>query len=129
MQNGLGWIAEHRDQQRQRRQRFFAAREQQDILQALARRLRDDVDARLAGAVRLAKPHLAGAAAEERLEGHGEMRVDEVERFLEFLPRDLIELGDGELRVLDRLHQIVALAPQEILALLALLDIPRAPSC
>ena len=49
------------------------------------------------------------------------MRVDEVEGFLEFLARHLVEFGDGELRVLDRLHQVVALAAQEAFALLAFL--------
>ena len=59
------------------------------------------------------KPHLARAAAEERLERDGEMRVDDREGLLEFLPRNLIEFGDRLLRVADRLHQVVALAPQE----------------
>ena len=68
-------VAEHRDQQRERRQRLFAAGEQQNILQALAGRLRHDIDARIAGAVRLAEAHFAVAAAEERLEGDREMAL------------------------------------------------------
>ena len=50
------------------------------------------------------------------------MRVDEVEGFFEFLPRNLIEFVDRELRVFDGLDQVVALAPQEFFALLAFLE-------
>ncbi len=41
-------ITKYCDQQRERRERFFAPGEQQDILQALARRLGDDVDSHFA---------------------------------------------------------------------------------
>ena len=41
---------------------------------------------------------------------------------LEFLPRHLIEFVDGQLRVLDRLHQVVAFPPQKLLALFAFLE-------
>ena len=50
------------------------------------------------------------------------MRVDELEGLLEFVARDFVELVDRELRVLDGLHEVVALAPQEVLALLAFLE-------
>ena len=50
------------------------------------------------------------------------MRVDEVERFLEFLFGDGIELVDGELRILDGSDQVVAFAAQERVALLAFLE-------
>ncbi len=50
------------------------------------------------------------------------MRIDEVEGLLKFLSRDLLELLNGELRVLNRLHEVVALATQKFLALLAFLE-------
>ena len=114
-------IAEDGDEQRQRSERFFAAGKQQNVLQALAGRLRDDVDAAIAGAIGLAQAHLAVTAAEERLKGDGELRVDESEGVLELLARDFVELVNGELRVLDGLHEVVAFAAQETFALLAFL--------
>ena len=54
--------------------------------------------------------------------GDGEVGVDEVERFLEFLFGDGVELVDGELRVLDGSDQVVAFAAQESVALLAFLE-------
>ena len=115
-------IFEDGDQQRERGERFFPAREQQNVLQTLARRLRDDVNARFAGAVGFAQAHFAMAAAEERDKGDGEVGVDEVERFLEFLLGDGVELVDGELRVLDGGDQVVAFAAQESVALLTFLE-------
>ena len=122
MQNGLGAIAEDGDEQRERGERFFAAGEKQNILQALARRLRDDVNAAVARAIGLAEAHLAVAAAEKRLERDGELRVDEGEGVLEFLARDFVEFVNGELRILDGLHEIVALAAHKTFALLAFLE-------
>src|SRR6185437_12571869 len=113
--------AEDGDEQGKRRERLFAAGEKQNVLQALAGGLRDDVNARFAGAIRFAESHFAVAAAEERVESDGELLVDESEGFLELQARHLIELGDRELGILDGLHQIVALAAQEFLALLAFL--------
>ena len=105
---------------RQRGERLFAAGEQQYVLQALSGRLRHDVDAGLARSVRFGQAHLAGAAAEERLEGGGEMGVDHGEGLFEFLARDLVELGDGLLGIGDGLQQVLALAAQEFESLLAL---------
>ena len=47
--------------------------------------------------------------------------VDCREGIFEFLPRDLIEFGDGLLRILDGFDEIVALAAQERVALLTFL--------
>ncbi len=74
----------------------------------------------VAGAVRLGQAHLARASAEERLEGRGEVRVDDGKGLFEFLPRDLVEFGDGLLGIGDGLQQVLALAPQEAEALFAL---------
>ena len=67
--------------------------------------------------------HFRGAAAKDRVERFGEVVVDGVERLLEFFARDQVELGDGLLRVGDRLQQVVALARQEREALLALVEL------
>ena len=117
-----GRVAEDGDKQRERGESLFAAGEKQNVLQALARRLRDDVDAGIAGAIGLAEAHLPVAAAEEGLERDGELRVDEGERVFKFCARDFVELVNSELRVLDGLHEVVALAPQEVFALLAFLE-------
>ena len=50
---GRGTIMKYSEDQRQSGHRLFAAREQQNVLQALARRLRDDVDARFQFVVRV----------------------------------------------------------------------------
>ena len=81
-------VAEDGDQQRQRRHGFFAAGEQQHVLQALARRRRHDVDAGVAGAVRLGQAHFRRAAAEDRVERFGEIVVDGVEGLFEFFLGD-----------------------------------------
>ncbi len=112
---------EHSDQERECRHGLFAAREQHDILQALARRLRDDVDAAIAGTIRLGETHFAAAAAEESTESLAKIAVDDGESLFEFLPRDRIELGDGLLRVLNGLDEVVALAREECVALIAVL--------
>ena len=46
-QNGLGWYLKMREHQRDRGERLLAARQQLHALQALAGRLRDDLDAAL----------------------------------------------------------------------------------
>ena len=58
------FISEYRQHQSDRRHRLFSAREQQDILQTLARRLRDDLDAGLENVVILKQRHLPLTAAE-----------------------------------------------------------------
>ena len=54
---GRGLELEDADQQRERGERLFAAREQKDVLQLLARRRGDDVDAALGGVLRVGEPH------------------------------------------------------------------------
>ena len=106
---------EDSDQKGQRCERFFSAGKQQDVLQALAGRLRSDIDASFAGTVRFGQPHLARAAAKERLEGDGKMRVDEVEGLFKFLARDLVEFVDGLVAYQSMdCSQILAFASQEV---------------
>ena len=67
-QNGLGLYLKMREHQRDGGQRLLAAREQLDALQALARRLRDDLDAALERVVLVEQREAGAAAAEERAE-------------------------------------------------------------
>ena len=80
-----GLIFENGDEQSERGKSLFASAEQLDILQTLARRLRGNVNARVAGAVYFRQAHFAGAAAEERAEGFRKIRVDCGEGLLESL--------------------------------------------
>ena len=80
-----GLVLEDRHQQRHRGQRLLAAREQQHVLQLLARRRRNDIDAGLGQVLLIGQAHLAGAAAEQRLEHLAEVGVDGLERLGELL--------------------------------------------
>src|SRR5690242_15795921 len=113
-------VAEYGNQQGQRCESLFATGKQQNILQALPRRLRSDVDSRFAGTVGLGETHLSGAAPEEGLEGIREMCVDDGKCFFKFLAGYLVQFANGLLRIGDGLQQIGALALEEGEALLAL---------
>ena len=114
-------VAEDRHQQRHRRQRLLSAREQQHVLQPLARRRADNIDPAIGHILLVRQPHLTRAAAKQRLEAHPEVRVDRFERLLELLPRDQIDLLNRPLRIPDRIDQVLPLRAQEVVALLRLL--------
>ena len=75
-QNGLGLYLKMREHQRDRRQRLLAARQQLHALQALAGRLRDDLDAALERIVLVEQRQAGAAAAEQRAERLLEVAVD-----------------------------------------------------
>ena len=126
---GRGLELEDSDQQRQRGESLFSAGEQQDVLQLLARRRGDDVDAALVGVLRVGELHEGLAAAEELGEGDGEVFVDDLEGLVELQAGDVVDLLDGGLRVLDGVEQVLALGFEEAVALVRSRCIPRAPSC
>src|ERR1019366_8557390 len=77
-------------QQRQRRQRLLAAREQQDVLQLLARRRSHNIDAGLDRVLLVGQPHEGLAAAEQLGEGGAEVLIDYLERLVELHPRNVV---------------------------------------
>ena len=118
---GAGLELEDAHQQGQRGQRLFAAREQQHILQLLARRRGDDLQAALGLVLHVGEAQEGLPALEEPREDCGEVLVDAGEGLVEFGARDQIDLLDGLLRVFDRLHQVGALRLKEAVALGGLL--------
>ena len=85
--------------QRERGHCLFAAGEQQNILEALARRLRHQVDARFQFVVGFDQAHLAAAAAEQFLEQLAEVLIDFLERVAEALARAALNLTQTPLRL------------------------------
>src|SRR5215468_8201722 len=71
-----GLILEDANQKRQRGQRLLAAGEQEYILQFLAGRRCDDVDAALRGVLNIGQPHESLPATEELTEGDLKILVD-----------------------------------------------------
>ena len=67
--------------------------------------------------------HLAGAAAEQRLERLAEIRVDGLERLGEFLARHQVDLLNRLLGVADGIDQVLPLRAQEVVALLRFLEL------
>src|SRR5205085_4982140 len=89
-------------------------------LQALARRLRDDLDPALERIVLVEQREAGAAAAEQRAERLLEVGVDRRERLAEALARRLVDAPDRFARLRDRLDQILALRRQEAVARLEL---------
>ena len=112
-QKGAGWILEDADQQRERGEGLLSAREQEDVLQLLARRRGDEVDAGLVAVLGVGELHVGLAAAEELGEGDGEVLVDDLEGLVELGVRDVVDLLDGGLCVFDGVEQVLALAFHE----------------
>ena len=111
-----GLELEDADQQRERGQRLFSAREQQDVLQLLARRRSDDVDAALVRILRVGELHEGLAAAKELREGHREVLVDDLEGLIELHARDVVDLLDRSLGILDRIKEVLALGFEKAVA-------------
>ncbi len=110
---GRGLELEDADQQRERGEGLLSAREQEDVLQLLARGRGDEVDAGLVAVLGVGELHVGLAAAEELGEGDGEVLVDDLEGLVELGVGDVVDLLDGGLGVLDGVEQVLALALQE----------------
>ena len=108
-----GLVLEEREHQRDRGQRLLAAGEQLDALQALARRLRDDLDAALDRVVLVEQGQPGASAAEERAEDLLEVTVDGGERLGEPLPGRFVDALDGLGGLGNRVDQVLALRRQE----------------
>src|SRR5207245_6768092 len=110
---GARLVLEQSEHQRNGGERLLAAGEQLDALQALARGLRDDLDAALerVGLVEQGQP--GAAAAEECAEGLLEVAIDRRKRVGEAPARRLVDAPDGFGRQRDRIDQVLALCRQE----------------
>src|SRR5262245_7356047 len=116
-------VLEHAEHQGDGGQRLLAAGEELHALQALAGRLRDDLDAALERIVFVEQREAGAAAAEERAERLLEVAVDGGERLAEPLLRRLVDALDrfGGLR--DRLDEIFPLRGEEHVAALELVEL------
>ena len=88
----------------------------------LARRRCDDVDAAEVRAlaidgVDLGQTHEGLAAAKELGEGSGEVFIDDFVGLVELDARDVVDLLDGCLGILDRVKEVFALCLEEGMAL------------
>ena len=114
---------EDREHQGHGGQRLLASRQKLNALQALAGRLGDDVDAALQQIGLVEQDEPRPAAAEQGGEGLLKMGVDGVERLAEPLARRPVDPGDGVDGGVDRLHQILPLRGQEVVALVEVVEL------
>src|SRR5215813_9910232 len=112
-----GLILENAYQQGQRGQRLFSAGEQQNVLQFLARGRSYHVNSAFRRVQFVGQAHKGLATAEQLAERELEILVDLLKRFLELLPRELVNLLDGGFGVRDRLQKVLALGLQEFVPL------------
>lgn len=99
--------------------------EQLQVLQLLARRLGEDVDARIEDPLGIGQRQIGAAAAEQLGEDDDKMPADLLERLPEALRHLVLHLADDLVQRRLGLHQILALAVEELEALahpLILLD-------
>src|ERR1044072_7718007 len=82
--------AEH---ERERRHRLLTTRQQQHVLQTLARRLGHHVDARLEHVVSIDETHLAASAAKQLQEQRAEVLVNLLESMAEAFARAAFDLS------------------------------------
>src|SRR5437879_1523577 len=108
---------EDREQERHGDQRALTGREQVDPLRALAARCRVDLDLALERLVLVREPHVAFAAAEQRLEHRAEVLPHLTERVEEHRLRGLVDLARGLLEGLARRYEVIPLRHQELEAL------------
>src|SRR5262249_35683425 len=104
------------EEQRQAGESALAAREQRDGLEALAARLRHELDPgveRVAARLGLDQPQLGTASLEEPLEESAEVTVDLFERLDEAVLRRARHAAQRLVQVLDRRREIVVLSAQE----------------
>src|SRR5262245_40472666 len=116
-------VLEHAEHQRDGGERLLAAREELHALQALAGRLRDDLDAALERIALVEQREAGAAAAEQRAEHLLEVLVDGGERLAEALAGRLVDALDRFARLRDRLDEILALRRQERVARLELVEL------
>ena len=120
-EEGDGAVEEDREDERDRRQGFFAAGEERDALRPFPRDPDVDVHARLEEVILVGQAELSPAAGEEAGEDLLEALVDPREGLGEPLPGDGVDPGD---RLLERLQggvQVGDLAGKELVAGLELL--------
>src|SRR5262249_52335207 len=118
------WLeAEHAEHQGNRRQRLLATRQELHALQALSRRLGDDLDAALERIVLVEQREPGASTAEQRAERLLEVPVDGGERLAETLAGGLVDPLDrlGGLR--DRFDQVLPLSGQESMTRLELVEL------
>ena len=96
---------EQREDQRDRGERLFAAREQGQRLQALAGGLGKDLKARFQWIVAVDQREVRRAAFEQLGEQPLEVRVDRFERGAQPLPPFAVEVADRAAQAADRLGQ------------------------
>ena len=121
-QNGLG-VLEQAEHQRDGGQRLLAAREQLDALQALARRLGNDLDAALERIGFVEQRQAGASAAEQRAEGRLEVPVDGGKGLGKALPRRLVDALDRFAGLRDRIDEVLALRGQERMARFELVEL------
>ena len=124
-----GLVLEDADQQRQRSEGLFAAGEQQHVLQLLARRRGNDVDAALrefSSSVRRMKAWPPSKSVVKVTEKFSLMRAKASSNFVREIGVDLL---DGGLRVLDGVEQVLALRLKEARDAPPSRCTPRGPSC
>ncbi len=114
---GRGLELEDSDEQREGGEGLFSAGEQEDVLELLARRRGDDLDAGLVGVFGVGEAHEGLAAAEEFGEGDGEVLVDDLVGLVELDAGDVVDLLDGGLGVFDGVEEVLALSFEEGVAL------------
>src|SRR6185369_4701354 len=102
--------AEH---ERQRRHRLLSTRQQQHVLQTLARRLSHHVNARLEHVVSVDQTHLTTPATKQLQEQRAEVLVDLLERMTETLARATLDLSQRFFRRRDSLDDVLALNSKE----------------
>ena len=113
---GRGARAEDGEEQRDHGHGLLAAGEQRDVARFLARRARDDLDARFQDVFAFLQQQVGLAAAEELAEGFVEVRLDGFESLLEQAAAvpvdardDVLEAGARRVQVLElRLEEGVA---------------------
>src|SRR5438876_8780315 len=112
-----GFRQEDREQERHGDERALARREQVNPLGALAARSGVDLDLALEGLVLVREPHVALAAAEQRLEHGAKVLAHLAERLEEHGLRRPVDLARRLLQRLAGGHEVVPLGHQELEAL------------
>src|SRR5712691_4347076 len=91
------------------RHRLFTTREQENVLQSLARRLSDDINTRLENVVRLDQTHLATTASKHLLEEFSEILIYLLEGVPKSLARPPLDLSERLFCRRDAFQDILAL--------------------
>ena len=97
---------EQRKDQRDRRQRLFATRQQSERRQLLARRLRHDLKPRVEGVVAVDHFQMRLAAVEQGAEKLAKVRVDRLERSAQFESPLAVEAADRAAQAMRCLGEV-----------------------